>query len=81
MREYRARSQHAGAQIEQERGRDHGSVAEVVECIAHQDRPGTSAGFLRVVAVRVPMLVAFVMVRVVDQRELFEDEKTDDSAG
>lgn len=62
--------------IGQEGSGDHDAVGEVVEGIAHQDGHAATARFLAVMAVVVVVPIPFVMVRVAQQRDLFQQEET-----
>jgi len=70
--------QHARLPVEQEGGRDDHAVGKVVEGIADQDRPAATTGFAGIVAGVVVMGIALVVVRVMDQRRLFQQEQAED---
>jgi len=75
VRHHRQRGDETQLHIDEERARDDDTIGEVVEGIANENRQSATPGLLLVVPVRVMVQVAFVMVRVVDERQLFEQEE------
>ena len=58
-----------------ERRGNQDAVGEVVHAVAHQDHPAGAPGLVRVVAVVVVMAIAFVVMRVTQDCQLFQQEE------
>ena len=65
--------------IDQEGAGDDDAVGKVVEGVTHQDRHAATTRLVGVVAVLVVMVIPLVMMRVVDQRELLQQEEAEDA--
>ena len=79
MRHHGQGRDHPEVHVHQERAGDDDTIGEVVECIADQDRHAAAARLVAIMPVRVVVQVAFVMVRVMQQRQLLEQEEAEDA--
>ncbi len=56
------------------------AVGEVMQAVADQDHPARLAGFTRIMSMRMRMAVTFVMMRMTQDGEFFEQEESQQPA-